>query len=81
MPYYRFWRQSDNKWHGPVKVRDDAHAVAIFSEQLDITLTLEEGPAAPPYMMAHKNRPEPEGPVWANDPDIPVWPKDPSLSN
>ncbi len=81
MPYYRLWRQPDNTWHGPVNARDDGHAVAIFSEQLGITLTLEEGPLVATYMMARRDRQEPERATWAKDPDIPVWVKDPAPSN
>ncbi len=74
MPYYRLWRQSDNTWHGPVNARDHAHAVAIFSEQLNITLTLEEGPAAPPYMMGRVEKEV----GWTKKPDIAVWEAPPS---
>ena len=81
MPYYRLWRQSDNTWYGPVNAREDPHAVAIFSEQLDIMLTLEEGSAAPSYMMAGRDRQDPGEATWAKDPDIPVWAKDPAPSN
>lgn len=78
MPYYRLWRESDNTWHGPVNARDDAHAVAIFSEQLNLMLTLEEGPMVATYMMARKDSTEPE---WAKPPSIPVWVKELDPSN
>ncbi len=81
MPYYRLWRQPDNTWHGPVNARDDAHAAAIFSEQLGITLTLEEGPLVATYMMARRDRQDPGEAEWAKDPDIPVWVTDPAPSN
>ena len=81
MPYYRLWQQSDDTWHGPVNARDDAHAVAIFSEQLDVSLTLEEGPMVATYMMARRDRQEPPKATWAKPPDIPVWVKEPSSPN
>jgi len=74
MPDFRLWRESDDTWYGPVNARDDAHAVAIFSQQLGVTLTLEEGPMVAAYMMARR---EPqEGATWAKAPDIPVWAKE-----
>ncbi len=81
MPDYRLWRRSDNTWHGPVNARGDAHAVAIFSEQLGITFTLEEGPLAATYMMARRDRQEPGKATWAKGPDIHVWVKDLAPSN
>ena len=79
MPDYRLWRESDDGWSESVNARDDAHAVAIFSEQLGITLTLEQGPMVATYMMARRDRQE--GATWAKKPTIPVWVKDPIRSN
>lgn len=73
MPDYTLWRQADNTTHGPVNARDNAHAVAVFSGQLGINLTLEEGPNVATYMMARRDRQE--GAAWARPPDIPVWEK------
>ncbi len=68
MPIYRLWRESDNKSFNK-DARDDEHAVVVFGELLGVTLTLEEGPTAPPYMMA---RIEKEA-SWTKKPDIAVY--------
>ena len=77
MPMYSLWRESDNKTFAPVEARDNTHAVAIFCQQLGVELTLDEGPAAPPYMMGRRGK----APAWTKPPDIPVWVKEPAQSN
>ena len=74
MTIYSLWQESDNTTLDGVEARDDAHAVAIFSRQLGVELTLDEGPAAAAYMM---RRTENEA-HWAKAPDIPVWVKAPA---
>ena len=68
MPIYRLWRQSDDKTFEK-DARDDEHALAVFGRELGVTLTLTEGPTAPPYMMG---RIENEA-SWTKKPDISVW--------
>ncbi len=65
---YRLWRVSDNETFDK-DARDDEHAVVVFGGLLGVTLTLAEGPAAPPYMMG---RIEKEG-GWTKKPDIAVY--------
>ena len=68
MPIYRLQRQSDDKTFEK-DARDDEHALLVFGQLLGVTLTLTEGPAAPPYMM---RRIEKEM-SWTKPPDISVW--------
>lgn len=77
MPYYTPRRASDNTKHGPISARDDAHAVAVFSTDLGISLTLEEGLVVAPYMMVRNENQE--GATWRKVPDIAVWVRDPNL--
>ncbi len=71
MPIYRLWRIGfgENQTISRKDARDDEHAVVVFGELLGVTLTLEEGPTAPPYMMA---RIEKES-SWTKKPDIAVY--------
>ena len=77
MPMYSLWRESDNKTFDPVEARNDRHAIAIFSQQLGVELTLNEGPAGPPYMMGRLGK----AVAWMKPQDIPVWVKEPDSSN
>ena len=52
-----------------VDARNDEEAVAKFSGQLGVNLTLEEGPAVPEYMMGRI----PSDARWAKPEDIPVY--------
>ena len=81
MPDYRLWCEADNEYFDPEHARDDAHAVAIFSQRLGVSLTLQEGPFVSTYMMARRDRPEGDGPPWVKYPDIPVWVKGDNSSN
>ena len=76
MPYYTLWRAADDKTYDSISARDNAHAVAIYSEKLGIPFTLEEGPTVATYMMARKERRDPAEATWAKPPDIPVWVED-----
>ena len=51
MPIFSLWRASDNTSFDGEEARGEAHAVATFSQHLDVELTWEEGQAASPYMM------------------------------
>ena len=77
MPAYSLWRVSGNKTFDPVEARDDRHAIAILSDQLGVELTLDEGQAAPPYMMGRLEKEV----NWTKKPDIPVWVKEPDSPN
>ncbi len=68
MPIYRLWRQSDDKTFEK-DARDDEHALAVFGQELGVTLTLAEGPAAPPYMMGRIEKEV----NWTKKPDIAVY--------
>ncbi len=68
MAIYRLWRVSDDKTFDK-DARDDEHAVVVFGELLGVTLTLEEGPAAPPYMMGRIEKEV----SWTKNPDIAVY--------
>ncbi len=69
MPIYRLWRQSDDKTFEK-DARDDEHALELFGQELDVPLTLTEGPAAPQYMMG---RIEKKTVNWTKPLDISVW--------
>ena len=69
MSIYRLWRESDDKSFDDIEAHDDEHALEVFRQQLGITLTLTEGPAAPQYMMG---RIEKEA-AWTKRPDIAVY--------
>ncbi len=77
MPIYRLWRASDDTTFDDVDARDNAHAIAMFSQQLDMAFTLEEGPNVAPYMMGRIAKEV----GWTKAPDIPVWVKEPRPSN
>ncbi len=81
MPIYSLWRESDNTTIDGVEARDDAHAVAIFSRQLDVELTLDKGPAVATYMMRRTEREEALKARWLKAHDILVWAKMPSPPN
>ena len=68
MAIYRIWRQSDNETFD-MEARDDEHAVKVFGELLGVTLTLAEGPAAPPYMMGLIEKDV----SWTKKPNIAVY--------
>jgi len=68
MPMYRILRVSDNETFDK-DARDDEHAVVVFGELLGVTLTLAEGPAAPPYMMGRIEKEV----SWTKKPDIAVY--------
>ena len=68
MAIYRLRRMSDLESF-EVDARDDAHAVLLFRRLLGISLTLEEGPAAPQYMMSRVTK----EPRWTKPEDIPVY--------
>ena len=76
MPWYRLWRQSDNKTFDDKNARDGEHALELFGQELGVTLTLTEGPedAGPPYMMGRKENEV----AWTKKPDISVWEVPPS---
>ena len=69
MPIYRLWRESDNKTFDDKDARDDKHALILFGQELNVTLTLTEGPAAPQYMMGRIEK----GASWTKPPDISVY--------
>ncbi len=52
MPIYRLWRESDLKEFETDAINAE-QAVKLFGQMLGAVLTLEEGPAAPQYMMKH----------------------------
>lgn len=68
MPKYRLWRQSDDTSFDE-DARDDEHALVVFGKLLGVSLTLTEGPAAPPYMMGRLEK----ALGWTKRPDIPVY--------
>ena len=74
MPIYRLWRERDNKAFDDKYARDEKHALELFGQEIGVTLTLAEGPAAPPYMMGRIE----EGVGWTKKPDIAVWEVPPS---
>ncbi len=67
MPIYRLWRQSDDKTFEK-DARDDEHALAVFGQELGVTLTFE-GSAAPQYMMGCIKKEA----SWTKKPDIAVY--------
>ena len=71
MPWYRLWRQSDNKTFDDKNARDEEHALELFGQELGVPLTLTEGPAAPPYMMGRIEKEV----GWTKKPDIAVYEK------
>jgi len=80
MPEYRLW-QPDDTWLDSVHARDDETAVAEFSKQLGITLTLNEGPMVATYMMARRDSTESHVATWTKPPEIPVWVENLDRSN
>ncbi len=69
MSIYRLWRDSDDKSFDDIEARDDEHALEVFGQQLGITLTLKEAPAAPQYMMGRIEK----WASWTEKPDIAVY--------
>ncbi len=69
MSIYRLWRDSDDKSFDDIEARDDEHALEVFGQQLGITLTLKEAPAAPQYMMGRIEK----WASWTKKPDIAVY--------
>ena len=69
MAIYRLWRQSDNRTFADIEARNAEHAVAVFGEKLGATLTLEEGQAAPQYMLAQIDK----SVSFTTPPGILVW--------
>ena len=76
MPWYRLWRQSDNKMFDDKNARDEKHALELFGQGLGVTLTLTESPtdAGPPYMMGRIEKEV----GWTKKLDISVWEVPPS---
>jgi hypothetical protein len=75
MPDYVLWIVEGDQEFPSVHARNDEHAVAIYSEQLGIRLTLEDQDLGA-YGMLRKRLRETDR-YSANKPDIPVWRKDP----
>ena len=71
MAIYRLWRQSDDHTFEVIDAADKKHALAQFEEKHGLALTLEEGDAAPEYMMGRMEK----NVCWTHPPDIPVWEK------
>ena len=68
MPIYRLWRERDNATF-ECDAQNPEQAVSTFSRKLGVALTLDEGLAAPHYMMALV----PTDIHWGNKFDIPVY--------
>ena len=68
MPIYRLWRESDLK-EFETDAANDEQAVKVFGQMLGAALTLEEGPAAPQYMMKRV----PKDVQWGKPPHISVY--------
>jgi hypothetical protein len=69
MSIYRLWRELDDKSFDDIEARDNEHALEVFGQQLGITLTLKEAPAAPQYMMGRIEK----WAGWTKKPDIAVY--------
>ena len=82
MPVYGLLHVLDNRECGYEDASDDKDAVAKFGTRLKTALTLEEGDAAPPYMMSrHDKRVADERSPWEKKFNISVWNKDSTTSN
>ena len=68
MPIYRLKRMSDGETFD-ADARDYGHALVVFGHRLGANLTLEEGLAAPQYMMGRIEK----EPSWMKPLDIAVY--------
>jgi hypothetical protein len=74
MAIYRLRREVDGHTFDDVDASNAEHALAIFSRQTGVALTLNPGPAAPQFMMGLIEK----GLHWAKPLDISVWERPPS---